>query len=159
MKSSKELYGGKNKGLTTSKHGMRAPGRPSKAMANYRRWYNRKRFIERFGVDIHDVLKQKGYVMARKSKNSPVRVKELVVREDGTAVVHQNAFLNIEAEEMLINIVKNLLRGVEVPGFALIPENKVVGNTTVEKVIVPVFPKGHPAYRMALVTVQAKYAS
>jgi hypothetical protein len=150
----------------------RKDGRPSKQLQLDRRHLARKRFRERFGIDIIALMKDKGYFMtkydaklAKKQKEKAMKANpELAAAEATPAVVEagpkvaNDAFADKPADKVITAMVRSLLKGDRVPGFTLVPENKTAGNITIESVIIPNFPQGNPAYGMALVSLKEQYA-
>ncbi len=152
----------------------RKDGRPSKQLQLDRRHLARKRFRERFGIDIIALMKDKGYFMtkydaklAKKQKEKAAKANpELaaVVEVESEHVlttepkVTNDAFADKPADKVVTAMVRSLLKGDRVPGFTLVPEGKTASNITIESVIIPSFPQGNPAYGMALVSLKEQYA-
>jgi hypothetical protein len=150
----------------------RKDGRPSKQLQLDRRHLARKRFRERFGIDIIALMKDKGYFMtkydaklAKKQKEKALKANpELAAEVESEHVltaepkVANDAFADKPADKVITAMVRSLLKGERVPGFTLVPEGKADKNITVESIIIPSFPQGNPAYGMSLVSLKEQYA-
>ena len=151
----------------------RKDGRPSKQLQLDRRYLARKRFRERFGIDIIALMKDKGYFMTKYDAKLAKKQKEKAMKANPelTAAVEPEAGVETElkvandfvadkpADKVITAMVRSLLKGERVPGFTLVPEGKTAGNITIESVIIPSFPQGNPAYGMALVSLKEAYAN
>lgn len=151
----------------------RKTGRPSRKLQLDRRHYARKIFKERYGIDIIALMLKKGYYMTKydaklakkqgKFVKAPVEETPVVEGQEAPVeavkVVEKDEFADKPADKVVKAMINAILRGEKVPGFTLVPENKVVGNKTIEAVIIPSFARGNPAYGMSLVSLREEYAS
>lgn len=145
-------------------------GRRPHVLIKSLRFQQRKRVQQAIGFCFEALMVEKGYIMTRTPKQLrearaakkeaealAAQSPEPEVKDEGPEMVARDAYVNKGARDVLAQVVRDLMKGKIVPGFTLLPKNKVNGNQTVEKVVLEDFELGHPARGMSLVSIKEKY--